>query len=427
MTAYVFRPSRWKNGKLVQSRMYSGRYRRPGQTKITTVPLHVTDRDVAERKLRERIRDIEREEIGISVPKKMRVAAETALVGHIIAYCEDLRARRRASEHVATTERRLKKLSADCNWRRLIDVAPESFQTWRAKQPWAPKTLNDYRAAMFGLFAWLKKSGRVEENPMKLVEKAETRGNERRKRRAFTLEELGALVSVSGEYRLAILTDYYTGLRRNELAQVEWGDVLTSGDKTFVVVRASTTKNHEAKRCYLPSWFARELVQAKPQGAVAGERIFANGRIPSIWIFKSLLKRAGIPYHDGQGRQADFHALRKTLNTHLAQMAVDPQTRQEIMRHSDIALTLDVYTDKPMLPVAEAIEKLPVFLKQLQDAHPCAHNPDFSGHAASLGGAEKSGNRIPQTIQDEDRRQQLALTDTTEQNEEKSCLARTRT
>src|ERR1700680_3478644 len=98
---------------------------------------------------------------------------------------------------------------------------------------------------MFGLFAWLQTAGRVEENPMKLVEKAETRGNERRKRRAFTLEELGALVSVSGGYRLAILTDYYTGLRRNELAQVEWGDVLTSASRTFIVPRASTTENHE--------------------------------------------------------------------------------------------------------------------------------------------------------------------------------------
>src|SRR5438876_4206495 len=143
MTAYVFRPSRRKNGKLVQSRMYSGRYRRPGQMKITTVALHVTDGDVAERKLRELIRDIEREEMGVSVPKRMRVAAETALVGHITAYCADLRARRRAAEHVATTERRLRRLSADCNWRRLIDVTAESFQTWRAEQTWGPKTLND--------------------------------------------------------------------------------------------------------------------------------------------------------------------------------------------------------------------------------------------------------------------------------------------
>src|SRR5581483_4780872 len=216
MTAYVFRPKRRKCGKLVQCKTYSGRYRLAGQTNVVTVALNVTDREVAERKLRELIRDKEREASGISVPKRMRVAAETALVGHIITFCADLRARRRDSEYVATTERRLKKLAADCNWRRLIDVTAESFQKWRAKQSWGPKTLNDYRAAVVGLFAWLQKTALVEANPLKAVEKSETRGNERRKRRALTVEELGALVNVSGAHRLAILTDYYTGLRRNE-------------------------------------------------------------------------------------------------------------------------------------------------------------------------------------------------------------------
>ena len=426
MTAYVFRPKRRKQGKLVQCRMYSGRYRRPGETKATTVALHVVDREVAERKLRGLIRDVEREEIGISVPKRMRVAAEMGLLGHIAAYCSDLRARRRDSEYVATTERRLKKLAADCGWRRLIDVTADSFQTWRAKQSWGPKTLNDYRSAVVGLFAWLQKNRLVEDNPLRLVEKAETRGNERRKRRALTLEELAALVNVSGKYRLAILTDYYTGLRRSELMQLEWGDVQNSDGKTFVVVRASTTKNRQTKRCYLPTWFARELLQTKPFGGSISDRIFGSDKIPTIWAFRTLLQRAGIPYKDGQGRQADFHALRKTLNTHLAQLAIDPHTRKEIMRHSDIALTLDVYTDAPLLPVAQAIEKLPVFLKQL-DTHPCAHNSGFSGHSLSCADNPDAETDGSEAAQDEERRRTLALTDTTEQNNEKSCLARTRT
>jgi hypothetical protein len=68
---------------------------------------------------------------------------------------------------------------------------------------------------------------------------------------------------------------------------------------------------------------------------------------------------------------------------------VDPQTRKEMMRHSELRLTLDVYTDKGMLPVAAAVEKLPMFPLQLKDAHPCAHNPDFSGHTVSSAGAAK--------------------------------------
>jgi len=426
MTQYVFRPKRRKNGQIRQSRMYSGRYRRTGQAKATTVALHVTDREVAERKLRDLIKDIEREEVGILAPRRMRAAAESGLVGHITDYCADLRARRRASEYVATSERRLKKLVADCGWRRLIDVTAESFQNWRAKQQLGPKTLNDYCAAMFGLFAWLQRAGRVEVNPLKLVEKAETRGNERRKRRALTPEELGALVAVSGNYRRAILTAYFTGLRRNELNQLQWVDFQKDATKAFIIVRASTTKNRETKRCYLPDWFARELLQTKTPEAGAAERIFPHGGVPSIWTFRTLLKRAEIQYKDDQGRTADFHALRKTLNTHLAQMAVDPHTRKEIMRHSDIALTLDVYTDKPMLPVAEAIEKLPVFLKQL-NTHPCAHNSGFSGHSLSRADNPDAEADASETAEDEERKRTLALTDVTEQSSEKSCLARTRT
>jgi len=366
-------------------------------------------------------------EVGIAVPRRMRIAAETSLIDHIKAYCADLAGRQRAPEYVATIQARQTKLANDCSWKRLIDVTAESFQAWRAKQKWGPKTLNEYLAAMSGLFAWLLKAGLVEQNPLKSIGKSETRGKERRKRRALTPEELGAVVSVAGGYRLAILTAYYTGLRRNELKQLEWGDIQTSADGTFVVARAATTKNHEAKRCYLPWWFARELADAKVPGASGGNRVFLRGSVPSIERYKSLLERVGICYKDDQGRQADFHALRRSLNTHLAQKAVDPQTRQEIMRHSDIALTLDVYTDKAMLPLAEAVERLPVFLKQVKDAHPCAHNPDLSGRAPSLGGAEKLEHAQSQIIQDEERRHALALADTTEQNNENGCLARTRT
>jgi Phage integrase family len=108
-----------------------------------------------------------------------------------------------------------------------------------------------------------------------------------------------------------------------------------------------------------------------------------------MWKYKQVLARAGIPYKDGQGRQADFHALRRICNTHLALAAVDPQTRQEMMRHSDLRLTLDVYTDKGMLPVAAAVEKLPMFPLRLEDAHPCAHNPDFSGHSVASADAPR--------------------------------------
>ena len=114
MTAFVFRPSRVKNGKRVYFRMYSGRYRRPGDVKRTTVALLTPDRQVAEAKLRELIRDMEKEEMGIAVPKRMRTAAETLLLDHIKAYCADLAAQGCSSEHVTIVKARQTKLTGDC-------------------------------------------------------------------------------------------------------------------------------------------------------------------------------------------------------------------------------------------------------------------------------------------------------------------------
>jgi integrase len=427
MTEYVFKPSRRKNGKSVASRLYSGRYRLPGQNKTITVALRVSDQQAAKAKLREIIRDREREAAGIIAPKRIRDAANKSFGAHLLDYIADLRARKKASGYVANIEMRLKKLAMECKWGQLIEATAESFRTWRAKQTLAAKTLNDYLAAASAFFSWLEKAEQVERNPLKNVGRVETRGNERRTRRAFTLGELARVVAESGIYRLAILTAYYTGLRRNELKQVEWGDVQQAAEGIFIVVRACTTKNHKSQRQYMPGWFFAELMKSKPQHAPGNMRVFGPGTIPSMWKFKQILKRAGVPYKDDQGRQADFHALRRSFNTHLAQAAVDPQTRKEMMRHSDLRLTIDVYTDKGMLPMAAAVEKLPMFPLQLQDAHPCAHNPDFSSQAPSFGGTEKLGSEVLQVSQDEERRRALALADNAGQNCEKSCLARTRT
>src|SRR5207237_1465313 len=136
------------------------------QNKTITVALGVTDKQSAETKLRELIRDREREAAGIIAPKRIRDAANKSLGDHLLDYIADLRARKRAGGYVANVEMRLKKLAMECKWRQLIDVTAESFRTWRAKQTLAAKTLNDYLAAVWALFSWLERAEQVERNPL---------------------------------------------------------------------------------------------------------------------------------------------------------------------------------------------------------------------------------------------------------------------
>jgi len=66
-------------------------------------------------------------------------------------------------------------------------------------------------------------------------------------------------------------------------------------------------------------------------------------------------------YLDAQGRYADFHALRHTTGTLLAASGVNPKTAQSLMRHSDINLTMNIYTHTLAGQEAAAIATMPNF------------------------------------------------------------------
>jgi integrase len=63
---------------------------------------------------------------------------------------------------------------------------------------------------------------------------------------------------------------------------------------------------------------------------------------------------------DEGGRTIDVHALRHTFGTLLSRGGVAPRTAQAAMRHSDIKLTMNVYTDPKLLDVRGALDALPV-------------------------------------------------------------------
>jgi Phage integrase family len=76
-------------------------------------------------------------------------------------------------------------------------------------------------------------------------------------------------------------------------------------------------------------------------------------------IFDRDLAMAGIPKKDERGRTLDVHALRTTLSTLMNRAGVAPRTAQAAMRHSDIKLTMQTYTDPKLLDVRGALDALP--------------------------------------------------------------------
>ena len=64
-------------------------------------------------------------------------------------------------------------------------------------------------------------------------------------------------------------------------------------------------------------------------------------------------------YKDSQGRYADFHANRHTFITNLGRVGVHPKTAQPLARHSDIRLTMNVYSHTDLAEKTAAVRRLP--------------------------------------------------------------------
>ena len=207
----------------------------------------------------------------------------------------------------------------------------------------------------------MEKHERIERNPLRHVQKVQTNGKQTRLRRAFTREEFQRLLAVSQSRKPVYLTAVFTGLRRSELAALEWDDVHLEAAQPFLNVRASTTKNHKQAVIGLHEDVVTELrkLQAKRHSSANG-LVFAT-LMPNMETFKADLKEAHIEFINAKNQRADFHSLRHTLATNLALAGTAPRVAMEIMRHSDMRLTSKTYTDAGLLPITNAVAKLPSF------------------------------------------------------------------
>lgn len=64
-------------------------------------------------------------------------------------------------------------------------------------------------------------------------------------------------------------------------------------------------------------------------------------------------------YEDHNGRFADFHSLRHTFITNLCRANVSPKVAQTLARHSDVRLTLEIYSHITDDEQIDAINSLP--------------------------------------------------------------------
>ncbi len=176
-----------------------------------------------------------------------------------------------------------------------------------------------------------------------------------------------------------------TGMRQGELLALKWQDIdLVRGTLqvrrvlTHVTVRLrkegepcfieTEPKTDSGRRCLaLPEIVLQALITHKEQQA---QQIRDAGRYwqhhdyvfctklgkhltPNyvVTTFKSLLKKAGLP-------DIRFHDLRHTAATTLLALGVNPKIVQEMLGHTEISMTMDIYSHVLPTMQKEAMHKM---------------------------------------------------------------------
>ena len=228
----------------------------------------------------------------------------------------------------------------------------EGLSAARAKHGWATSTTNTYRDIVSAFCTWLVRRGYTSVNHCRRVAKLPE--PPRRKRRALTPRELSDLLEGAPLHRASVYAVAAgIGLRRAELAALQWGDLdLTTATAH---IRAETTKTRKRATLPMASWVVDMLTRWRNawrpgtpthpgQGEVLQPRpkLRVWSSVPHHTTVRRDFERAGIPKQTNQGH-VDLHALRVTCGTMLARSGASLAVSMRLLRHSDPRLTLNVY------------------------------------------------------------------------------------
>ncbi len=359
MICFIFRPARRIDGRLHRVANYSGKLRMDWENGTPSVfALGTPDKREALRRLEERRIEREKEHAGLLPPRAAREASKQPLTDLHAAFIANLRATGTSPGTLDKYESNFRTLLAGTGWTSLRCVSAGSFCDWRARADLAPKTLNDILKNAAGFFASLVRQKVLAENPLAGVRRADTRLVERF-RRALDVEEQRRLLAAAPHFRAVIyLLVLETGIRRKELHQLKVGDFVLDTPAPFLLLPASITKNRKPAHMRLRPHVVEAVKSVFPPHALPSEWVF-HQRVPRISTIRRDLSAARILFETEQGR-IDLHALRVTFCTNLLNAGVHPRVVQELMRHSDLKLTMKAYTDPSQLPIAAALNSLPV-------------------------------------------------------------------
>ena len=329
-------------------------------------PLKTHNKEVAETKARELIRETEMEMAGLLNPKVERETAHTPLLELLNTWVDDGLPPDVTAAHRTNSLNRPSKVIAECGWRYVRDISAQGFEGWRNKyhrEGWSAKTLNDYLSHFRTFLGWMNERGMIGLNPLKPVKLIKNHKGD--SLRAFSVNELTKLIEAVPEYRSCLYRiAAFTGLRRSELKTLEWCRVNLSGDCPSIELAPEKTKNRKGGTLpLLPD--AREAMNILRALAPADSKLVFFKGVTQMLRFRKDIDLAGIDKIDSRGRGLEFHTFRRSLATILSNANVAPRIAMQLMRHGSMQQTYEVYTDSNLLETEKELQKVPTLKSSL--------------------------------------------------------------
>lgn len=319
-----------------------------------------------------------------SLSTKQEIAAEKAkqlTISDVVErFLMGLKAERRTQKHIDSTRRNIETLCDACGFVVLDDIDPEpvheAIEMMRA-EGLSDRTVQARVIALKQLTRWASglKSPLLKSDPLSGLRRPQVRFQSR-ERRALSAEEVFLLVEAAEQspvslggmpgrvravlYALAV----QTGLRASEIAALRVGDLRLTGPAPFVLLAGSKTKNGKPARQFVGARLA-EALKAITENRTPAARAIPMHQSPRLAEVVAADLRAArkawidaaegdddrsereqsdfLRVVDSMGQVIDFHSLRHTCGTLLAESGAGVKLVQSVMRHSTPELSIGRY------------------------------------------------------------------------------------
>jgi len=275
----------------------------------------------------------------------------------------------------------------------LGDVLPRVEKELRRLQATnlAGKTLNGYADALKSFCQWAKQRGYLDCNPLDGLKPFHC--TPKQIRRAFTLDEIGALLAKSPVgFRLLYTVALCSGLRKNELKSLRVKHLSPAG----LTLEAAWTKARKAGFQPLPAWLVVQLV-ASAHGK-APEDVLLHVPFHSERAFDRHRIAASIAPATSEGVAA-FHGLRHTFITLVERTGAREVCRKALARHAFNGLTDGTYTHLDKAELARIVDQIGGWVRDAKTPD-TSENLAHSWQKAAAGGENDVAYPVDQTTCD---------------------------